>query len=52
LDRKDWFVVGLYYNNNDTTIAGILTIPENTFVNQVNIICDFNNSPPQPPGGN
>ncbi len=52
LNRVDWFVVGLYYNNGDTTKPGILGIHEKTFVDNINIICDFNNPPPQPPGGN
>jgi hypothetical protein len=52
LNREDWFVVGLYYNIGDTTMPGALNVPENTFVSDVNIVCDFNNPPPQPPGGN
>jgi hypothetical protein len=52
LDRADWIVAGLYYNEGDTTKPGVLNIPENTFVNDINIVCDFNNLPPQPPGGN
>lgn len=52
LDRKDWFVTGVYYANGDTTTPGILTIPEDTFVDDINIYCDFDNPPPQPPGGN
>jgi len=52
LNREDWFVVGLYYNTGDTSKPGILRIPEKTFVNNINIICDFSNPPPQPPGGN
>jgi hypothetical protein len=52
LDRKDWFVSGIYYANGDTTTPGILTIPEDTFVDDINIYCDFDNPPPQPPGGN
>lgn len=52
LSRKDWFVTGVYYANGDTTQPGILTIPEDTFVDNVNIYCDFDNPPPQPPGGN
>ncbi|MDO8548885.1 MAG: hypothetical protein Q7S39_01870 [Ignavibacteria bacterium] len=52
LNRADWFVVGLYYNVGDTTKPGMLHIPENTFVDNINIVCDFNNPPPQPPGGN
>lgn len=49
-NRIDWFVSGIYYANGDTTKPGRLVIPENTFINNVNIICDFNNPPPQPPG--
>lgn len=51
LDRKDWFVSGVYYAGNDSTKPGTLIIPENTFIDNINIICDFNNPPPQPPGG-
>ena len=51
-DRKDWFVVGLYFNAGDSTNPGVLQIPKNTFINGINIVCDFNNPPPQPPGGN
>lgn len=50
LARKDWFVSGVYYANNDTTKPGTLVIPEHTFIENVNIIVDFNNPPPQPPG--
>jgi hypothetical protein len=52
LDRKDWFVTGVYYVNGDTTMPGILSIPEDAFVDDINIYCDFDNPPPQPPGGN
>jgi len=52
LDRKDWFVTGVYYANGDTTMPGILTIPEDAFVDDIDIYCDFDNPPPQPPGGN
>ncbi|HEX2961992.1 MAG TPA: hypothetical protein VHO43_09395 [Ignavibacteriales bacterium] len=51
LDRKDWFVSGVYYANGDTTKPGRLVIPENTFVTDIHITCDFNHPPPQPPGG-
>ena len=51
LNRKDWFVVGVYYTGGDTTRPGKLVIPKNTLVKNINIICDFNNPPPQPPGG-
>jgi len=52
LFREDWFVTGVYYADGDTTTPGILAIPEDTFVDDINIYCDFNNPPPQPPGGN
>ena len=52
LDRRDWFVTGVYYANGDTTTPGILTIPEDAFVDNINIYCDFDNPPPQPPGVN
>ncbi|MFZ0453625.1 MAG: hypothetical protein WAM24_07715 [Ignavibacteriaceae bacterium] len=52
LNRSDWSVAGVYYGNNDTTKPGILEIPENTLVRNINIVCNFNNPPPQPPGGN
>jgi hypothetical protein len=52
LARKDWFVSGIYYINNDTTKPGIMIIPDSTFVQNINIMVDFNNPPPQPPGGN
>ena len=51
LNRKDWFVIGVYYAGGDTTKPGKLIIPKNTLVKNINIICDFNNPPPQPPGG-
>ncbi len=50
--RKDWTVVGIYYAYGDTTTPATLTIPEKTLVKNINIWCDFNNPPPQPPGGN
>ena len=52
LNRNDWFVAGVYYSNNDTTKPGLLEIPENTLVRNIDIICNFNEPPPQPPGGN
>jgi hypothetical protein len=51
LDRKDWFVAGVYYASGDTATPGTLVIPENTFVGDINITCDFNHPPQQPPGG-
>lgn len=51
LARKDWFVSGIYYSNNDTTKPGVLVIQENKITRNVNIRVDFNKLPPQPPGG-
>lgn len=50
LDRKDWIVSGVYYAFGDTTHPGQLIIPDKSFVKNINIWCDFNNPPPQPPG--
>ncbi len=52
LDRKAWIVAGLYYTNNDTTKPGKLVVNQFGLTTSVDIICDFNNPPPQPPGGN
>ncbi len=49
LNRADWHIVGIYFSNNDTTTPGKLNIPDNTMVNNINIKCDFDNPPPQPP---
>jgi len=50
--RKDWFVSGVYYANNDTTQPGTMVIPDSSFIQNINIEVDFNNPPPQPPGYN
>lgn len=50
--REDWFVAGVYYAEGDTSQPGILSIPEYTMLKNINIICDYDNPPPQPPGGN
>ena len=50
--RRDWFVAGVYYADGDTTMPGTMVIPDSTMVEHINIIVDFNNPPPQPPGGN
>ena len=52
LSRKDWFVAGVYYAFGDTTQPGTLVIQEDKYTDNINITCDFNNPPPQPPGGN
>lgn len=49
--RRDWFVVGVYYAPGDTSKPGKLVIPDGKFVRNINITCDFDNPPPQPPGG-
>jgi hypothetical protein len=51
LARKDWIVSGVYYTAGDSTKPGVMVIPEDTFVRNINIVVDFNNLPPQPPGG-
>jgi hypothetical protein len=47
--RSDWFVAGIYYANGDTSSPGILQIPEKTLIRNINIVCNFNHPPPQPP---
>lgn len=49
--RSDWTVAGVYYAGTDTTTPGILRIEKDKMTKQINIICNFNNPPPQPPGG-
>jgi hypothetical protein len=51
LNRRDWFVAGVYYNLGDESQPGKLVIPDDTYIWNININCDFNNPPPQPPGG-
>jgi hypothetical protein len=51
LDRRDWFVVGIYYNGNDFSKPGTMKIQDRTITTDINITVDFNNPPPQPPGG-
>jgi hypothetical protein len=52
LDRKDWYVAGVYDGNLNTNEPAPMVIRENIFITYINITCDFNNPPPQPPGGN
>lgn len=49
--RSDWTVAGVYYAGIDTTTPGVLKIVKDRMTQDINIICDFNNPPPQPPGG-
>ena len=52
LSREDWKIVGLYsIKENDSIVPKTLVIPKSAFVENVDIICDFDNPPPQPPGG-
>jgi len=51
LNRPDWFVAGLYVVPPDTLQPGKLIIPEGIVLENIDIICDFDNPPPQPPGG-
>jgi hypothetical protein len=51
LNRKDWIVIGLFYSENDSTNPGKIKVNRGQFIDNVNIDCDFNNPPPQPPGG-
>lgn len=51
LEREAWMVAGVYYNDGDTSQPGTVIVPANTFVTGMNITCDFNNPPEQPPGG-
>jgi hypothetical protein len=49
--RQDWTVAGIYYASTGTTEPGILRLEKGKMTRNINIICDFNNPPPQPPGG-
>ena len=52
LFRRDWFVAGVYYALGDTSQPGTMVIQEGKYTSNINITCDFDNPPPQPPGGN
>ena len=51
LERKDWFIVGIYYKNNDRSRPGTMTIQDGRMTTGIDVYVDFNNPPPQPPGG-
>ena len=51
INRKDWYVIGVYYGNGDKTSPAKLIIPKDEYVTNINITCDFDNPPTQPPGG-
>jgi hypothetical protein len=50
-NRFDWWVAGLYYENGDSSRVGHIVIPADQTLRNINIVCDLNNLPPQPPGG-
>ncbi len=52
LTRADWTVAGVYYAAGDTSTPGKLLINQNKLTTGIDIICDFDNPPSQPPGGN
>lgn len=49
LERKDYTVVGIYYNGNDFSKPGTMKIQNGVITTGVDINVDFNNLPPQPP---
>lgn len=51
LAREDWYVAGVFDGNLNTNQAAPMILRENVFITYINIVCDFNNPPPQPPGG-
>ncbi|MGK9475308.1 hypothetical protein [Melioribacter sp. OK-6-Me] len=48
-ERKDWYVVGVYCNNNNQSSPKELKLRAGEITEGVNINVDFNNPPPQPP---
>ncbi len=51
LNRQDWFVAGVYFIPGDSITPGNVTVYSGEYINSIDIICDFNNPPQQPPGG-
>ncbi len=51
LNRKDWFVVGVYTTSGDQSKPGTMTIQQGYMTTGIDINVDFSNPPPQPPGG-
>jgi len=49
--RRDWKIIGVYIPNGDSSKAGRIIIPPDTFLKDVNITCDFDHLPVQPPEG-
>ena len=49
LTRSSWRVAGIYKDENGLP-EGNISVPSNSTLNDINIVCDFNNPPQQPPG--
>ena len=45
---KDWMVIGVYDETPEDTIPTPVFVPENKFVRGIDMVCDFENPPPQP----
>jgi hypothetical protein len=52
LARRDWFVSGFIMPTTIHITPGVMLFHEDRMVENININCDFDNPPPQPPGGN
>ena len=50
LVRSVWSVAGVYKDQENGYPEGTIVIPENKFLSDITITCDFNNPPAQPPG--
>lgn len=49
LNRADWNVVGLWSNSSGQPAT--IVVPSGTLLKNINIVCDLDNPPVQPPGG-
>ncbi|MBN1302248.1 MAG: hypothetical protein JW995_13615 [Melioribacteraceae bacterium] len=49
LTRSSWRVAGVYKDPGGLKPGGII-VPDGKFLDGINILCDFNNPPIQPPG--
>lgn len=49
LNRSDWNVVGLWAKSDGDPAS--IFVPAGTYLKDININCDFNTPPVQPPGG-
>lgn len=50
LVRSAWTVAGVFHDKENNYPEGTIVIPENTFIENIEILCDFDNPPDQPPG--